>query len=76
MTNNDMRLHVINDMVDLAEAMKRKIVILSALDRDDGTWYTGQQTSSYELHDQITLMFDLQLKLEQVLEHSRKVLGE
>ena len=75
MTNNDMRLHVINDMVDLAEAMKRRIVILSALDRDDGTWYTGQ-TSSYELHDQITLMFDLQLKLEQVLEHSRKVLGE
>jgi gluconate kinase len=73
MTNNDMRLHVINDMVDLSEAMKRKIVILSALGRK---YRDTGQTSSYELYDQITLIFDLQLKLQRVLEHSRKVLGE
>ena len=62
MTNNEMQRQIVEDMTELSEAMKRKVVILSALSRDGG----------YELHDQITLMFDLQVQFEQVLERSRK----
>ena len=64
MTNNEMQRQMLEDMTELSKAVKRKVVILSALSRDGG----------YDLHDQITIMFDLQVKFEEVLESSEKVL--
>jgi hypothetical protein len=60
-----MRLIVIDDMEVLVEAIKRKVVILSALDRDEG----------WEINDQIRTMFSLQTSLEQALNRSKKILG-
>ena len=59
------RLIVIDDMEVLVEAIKRKVVILSAHDRDEG----------WEIHDQINTMFSLQANLEQVLNQAKKILG-
>lgn len=60
-----MRLIVIDDMEVLVEAIKRKVVILSALDRDEG----------WEINDEIRTMFSLQTSLEQALNRSKKILG-
>ena len=64
MTNNEMQGQILDDLTELAEAMKRKINILSALSRDGG----------YDLHDQITHMCEMQGQLEQVLAHSHNIL--
>ena len=60
-----MRLIVIDDMEVLVEAIKRKVVVLSALDRDEG----------WEINDEIRTMFSLQTSLEQALTRSKKILG-
>jgi hypothetical protein len=60
-----MRLIVIDEMEVLVEAIKRKVVVLSALDRDEG----------WEINDQIRTMFSLQTSLEQALTRSKKILG-
>ena len=60
-----MRLIVIDEMEVLVEAIKRKVVVLSALDRDEG----------WEINDEIRTMFSLQTSLEQALTRSKKILG-
>ena len=55
---------VIHDMVFLVEAIKRKVVILSAVDRDEG----------WEINDQIATMFELQTNFEEVLRRAKKIL--
>tara|TARA_R110000823_G_scaffold267153_1_gene387166 strand:+ start:40 stop:240 length:201 start_codon:yes stop_codon:yes gene_type:complete len=65
MMNKDMQIVVLDAMEALAEAMQRKAVVLSALDRD-GDW---------DLNDQISTIFNLQEKFEEVLKRSKNVLG-
>jgi len=65
MMNKDMQIVVLDAMEALAEAMQRKAVVLSALDRD-GDW---------DLNDQISTIFNLQEKFEEVLKRSKNILG-
>tara|TARA_R110000751_G_scaffold88448_1_gene174701 strand:- start:251 stop:451 length:201 start_codon:yes stop_codon:yes gene_type:complete len=65
MMNKDMQIVVLDAMADLTETMKRKVVVLSALDRD-GDW---------DLNDQISTLFSLQEKFEEVLKRSKNILG-
>ena len=65
MMNKDMQIVVLDAMEALAEAMQRKAVVLSALDRD-GDW---------DLNDQISKIFNLQEKFEEVLKRSKNILG-
>jgi len=60
-----MQIVVLDAMEALAEAMQRKAVVLSALDRD-GDW---------DLNDQISTIFNLQEKFEEVLKRSKNILG-
>ena len=57
-------------MADLTEAMKHKVAVLDALDRD------GRERGQYDLHDQITTLCDLQTKTEKVLSRSREIVGK
>ena len=66
MLNKDMQIVVLDAIEALAETIKRKAVVLSALDRD----------GDCDLNDQIFTIFELQGNLEEVIKRSKKILGK
>jgi hypothetical protein len=51
MTNNEMKQYTLGNMAGILEQLRQKVNILNALDRDTTT------SGSYDLHDQLTSMF-------------------
>ena len=51
MTNDKMKQYTLGNMAGMLEQLRQKVNVLDALDRDTTT------TGSYDLHDQLTSMF-------------------
>ena len=67
MTNNEMKQYTLGNMAGMLEQLRQKVNVLDALDRDTTT------TGSYDLHDQLTSMFQALDKFEAVVQRAVKV---
>ena len=70
MTNNEMKQYTLGNLLCMAgmlEQMRRKVAVLDALDRDTTS------DSAYDLHDQLTSMFQALDKFEAVVQRAVNV---
>jgi len=67
MTNNEMKQYTLGNMAGMLEQMRQKVAVLDALDRDTTS------DSAYDLHDQLTSLFQALDKFEAVVQRAVKV---
>ena len=67
MTNNEMKQYTLGNMAGMLEQLRQKVNVLDALDRDTTT------TGSYDLHDQLTSMFQALDKFDTAVKNGVKV---
>ena len=67
MTNNEMKQYTLGNMAGMLEQLRQKVNVLDALDRDTTT------TGSYDLHDQLTSMFQTLDEFDAVVQRAVKV---
>jgi len=66
-TNNEMKKYTLGNMAGMLEQLRQKVNVLDALDRDTTT------TGSYDLHDQLTSMFQALDKFDTAVKNGVKV---
>lgn len=70
MNNNKLKHRVLGEIGDLVDDLSSKLAILEALDED--TTCSG----SYDLHDQLTTMFNCKRDLDRCLVRSHRVVPD
>jgi beta-galactosidase beta subunit len=67
MTNDEMKQYTLGNMAGMLEQLRQKVNVLNALDRDTTT------SGSYDLHDQLTSMFQALDKFDTAVMNAVKV---
>ena len=70
MNNNKLKHQTLKQIGDLVDDLSSKLVILEALDEDSTC------SGSYDLHDQLTTMFNCRRDLDRCLVRSHKIVPD